>query len=146
MPCAGAFATADEYAAFWCLDLDSSEEEAIVNMVLEIAASDIHAAMAATGQCDCALASWADVFLRKLNIIDAAIYHKCPCASTKISDAMRQAFLAWITNELTNIRMGKLELCAGETGADFPYTSWAELGTTEFAQVNIIVNDILRNS
>jgi len=101
--------------------------------------------MAAQGMCDCTLAPWAEMFLAKLNIIDAAIYHKCPCARTKLSDDMRQAFLNWITNELTNIRTGRIELCAGETGAEFPYVSWAQMGTTEFAQVNIIVNDILRN-
>ena len=126
--------------------MTSPEEEAVVNLFLEIAASDIHAAMAATGMCDCTLASWAENFLKKLNIVDAAIYHQCPCANTKISDATRQAFLAWITNELANIRSGRTELCAGETGAEFPYTSYAELGTTESAQINIIVNDILRNS
>lgn len=146
MPCTSAFASADMYAQFWCLSLDGGDEEAIVNLFLEIAASDIHAAMAATGMCDCSLASWAETYLAKLNIIDAAIYHKCPCARAKLSDDLREAFLNWITNELANIRTGRIELCAGETGAEFPYTSYAQMGTTEFAQVNIIVNDILRNS
>jgi len=145
MPCTGAYASADEYAQWWCLDLDGPEEESIVNLFLEIAASDIHAAMAAQGMCDCTLASWAETYLKKLNIIDAAIYHKCPCARTKLTDELRQAFLTWISNELSNIRMGRIELCAGETGSEFPYTTYAEMGTTEFAKVNIIVNDILRN-
>ena len=124
----------------------TGDEIATIDSFLDITAADIHAALHAQGMCDCTPASWALEFLKKLNIIEAALFYTCPCQKPGITDAMRQALLAWATNELANIRMGKIELCAGETGAEFPYVSWAELGTTEFAQINIIVNDILRNS
>ena len=124
----------------------TGDEIATIDSFLDITAADIHAALHAQGMCDCTPASWALEFLKKLNIIEAALFYTCPCQKPGITDAMRQALLAWATNELMNIRMGKIELCAGETGAEFPYVSWAELGTTEFARVNIIVNDILRNS
>lgn len=120
-------------------------ELAMIQLYLDITAADIHAALHAQGMCDCTPAPWALDFLAKLNIIEAALFYQCPCAKPKISDAMRQSLLAWATAELANIRTGKIELCAGETGAEFPYVSWAQMGTTEFAQVNIIVNDILRN-
>jgi hypothetical protein len=121
-------------------------ELAMIDHFLELTANDIHAALHAQGMCDCTPAGWALGFLSKLNIIEAAIFYTCPCHKPSITDAHRTALLTWATNELMNIRMGKIELCYGETGAEFPYVSWAQLGTTEFAQINIIVNDILRNS
>ena len=122
------------------------DEIATINNYLEITAADIHAVLHAQGMCDCTPASWALDYLAKLNIIEAAIFYNCPCAKPGISDSTRSGLLAWASTQLMNIRMGNVELCAGETGAEFPYTSYAELGTTEFAQINIIVNDILRNS
>jgi len=124
----------------------TGDEIAMIDHFLDITANDIHAALHAQGMCDCTPAPWALNFLAKLNIIEAALFYNCPCQKPNITDAMRQALLAWATNELSNIRMGRIELCAGETGAEFPYTSYAEQGTTEAARANIIVNDILRNS
>jgi hypothetical protein len=136
--------TWDDGDEYQIVPLDGNEL-AMIDMYLDITANDIHAALGAQGMCGCTPAPWALAFLAKLNIIEAAIFYNCPCAKPKISDDMRQSLLAWATNELSNIRMGKIELCAGETGAEFPYTGYAEQGTTEFAKVNIIVNDILRN-
>jgi len=132
----------DEYQT---IALDGNEL-AMIEMYLDITAADIHAALHAQGMCNCVPAPWALDFLSKLNIIEAAIFYQCPCSKPSITDTQRTALLTWATNELMNIRMGNIELCAGETGAEFPYVSWAQLGTTEFAQINIIVNDILRNS
>ena len=131
----------DEYRM---VTLDGTEI-ATIDSYLDITAADIHAALGAQGMCDCTPAPWAIEFLKKLNIIEAALFYSCPCAKPNISDTMRQGLLTWATNELSNIRMGRIELCSGETGSEFPYTGYAEQGTTEFAKVNIIVNDILRN-
>jgi hypothetical protein len=124
----------------------TGDEIATIDHFLDITASDIHAALHAQGMCDCTPASWALGYLSKLNIIEAALFYQCPCAKPSITDAMRVALLTWASDQIANIRMGKIELCSGETGAEFPYVSWAQMGTTEFAQINIIVNDILRNS
>jgi hypothetical protein len=132
----------DEYRT---MALDGNEL-AMIQTYLDITATDIHAALHAQGMCNCTPAAWALDFLAKLNIIEAALFYNCPCAKPSISGIDRTALLAWATTELANIRMGKGELCSGETGSEFPYVSWAQLGTTEFAQINIIVNDILRNS
>ncbi len=111
---------------------------------LEITASDIHAALAASGACDCDLASWAMVFLKKLNIIDAAVLYVDGCVH--LTDAQRKMFLDWISTQLDHIRDGTLELCEGETGAEFPAIGWAEQSVTEFAAAQIILNDSQRDT
>jgi hypothetical protein len=121
-----------------------SEEEATINGILEIAASDIHSALAAANACDCDLADWATAYLKKLNIIDAVIYHFCHCAKPMIGDDMRQAYLDWINGELELIRTGKKELCDGETGADFPAVDYAEMTWTDFNTARIIENEVKR--
>lgn len=121
-------------------------ERSTIEHYLNVAASDIHAALAASGACDCTLASWAADYLAKLNIIEAAVFYQCPCGQPSFEASQRSDLLTWATNELSNLRTMKVDVCAGETGSDFPVTGWAEQGTTEFARVRIIVNDILRNS
>jgi hypothetical protein len=146
MACSGRWADPNEYAEFWCIDAPcASEEEAIISNVLDIAASDIHSALAAANACDCGLADWAYTYLKKLNIIDAVIYHFCHCAKPHISDDMRQAYLKWIDQELELIRTGKKELCDGETGADFPAVDYAEMTWTDFNTARIIENEIKRS-
>jgi hypothetical protein len=122
----------------------NAREIAMTEEYLGIAASDIHAALAASGACDCSLASWAAGFLQKIEIIDAAAYYQCPCGRPKFSDEMRQAWLEWASGQLESIRVGKVEVCSGETGSEYPYCAGVELATTEFAQIEIILNDILR--
>jgi len=120
-------------------------EIAEIEFYLDFAASNIHAALAANGQCDCNLASWATGYLQKLNIIDAAAYFTCKCAQGSLSDEQRKIYLDNINMILDNIRQGKLELCAGETGSEYPSFGIAEQSTTEFEAAQIIWNDILRN-
>jgi hypothetical protein len=55
-------------------------------------------------------------------------------------------WLEWITSQLEMIRQGKLDLCAGETGEDWPAMGWAEQSHTDFVSARIIVNDMMRNS
>src|SRR5512146_1327171 len=58
----------DSGDAFKVANLDARQRSTIEHY-LDIAASDIHSAMAASGACDCTLASWATAYLEKLNII-----------------------------------------------------------------------------
>lgn len=119
---------------------------ATIERFLDIAASDIHSALAASGACDCTLASWATEYLKKLNVIDAAILHKCPCGSAKLTDNERSAYLRWISAELKSLRMGNLEVCQGATGADFPAVGWAEQSLTDRNAAGIVWNSFLRES
>ena len=145
MSCTGKYATAQDFFSFWQIECMNNEAEMLVNSFLEITAADIHVAMAASGMCDCTLASWVANYLKKLNIVDTAVMYQNPCGP-QFSDDQRRLFLEWMNTQLEAIRTGKLELCAGETGSEFPAIDWAEHGTTEFAQAEIILNDILKNS
>lgn len=129
----------DEYRI---VTLDS-QEIATIDHYLSIAASDLHAAMAANGMCDCNLAGWAEGFLQKLNIIDAASYYQCKCGQPRLTDDMRQSYLDWCSTQLELIRMGKLELCGGETGIEYPVVGWAQYSFTERNAAQLIVNRLL---
>ena len=113
---------------------------------LSVAASDIHAALASVGACDCTLASWAGGYLKKLNIIDAASYYMCPCGHPHITNDMRQAYLNWMSTQLENISAGVIDVCAGATGSKFPAMGWASQSVSSFAAAEIIYNDIIKNS
>jgi hypothetical protein len=115
-----------------------ADEKATIEMFLDVAASDLHAAMAASNQCSCTLATWAAAYLEKLNIVDASIYHQCPCAKPNISDDMRKAWLEWMNLQLELIRTGKIELCAGATGAEYPSLDWAEQAIDNFSAANLL--------
>lgn len=147
MACSGRWADANDYITFFCISADcSGDTEAQINFALTQAASDIHSALAAANACDCTFADWAEVYLKKLNLIDASVYYYCMCAKPHISEDMRQAYLNWIDRELELIRTGKKELCAGETGADFPAVDYAEMTWTRFSTEQILANEVLRRT
>jgi len=146
MTCANRYADANDFAAKFCEGF-SEEDESEINRLLELAAANINAARAAQGACDCTLASWADYYLTDLNCVIALVTFNCQCTTIRaLSAEDRAVWSAWANDQLSQIRTGQIELCDGETGAEFAYTSWADQGVTEFARTRIIVNDVLRNS
>lgn len=147
MACSGAFgATAQRFADFWCIGDNCAEARDTIETYLEVAATDVYAALASVGACDCTLASWAQGYLQKLVLIDACAYYSCPCANPRISADQKQMLLNWMGVQLTNISTGVIDVCDGATGAGFPAMGWAEQSTTGYAAAMIIYNDILRNS
>lgn len=124
----------------------NAQEIATIGHYLDVAASDIHAAMAANGMCDCPLARWATGYLQKLNIIDAAAYYQCKCGQPSLTDDMRQSYLDWCSTQLENIRMGKLELCQGETGVEYPAVGWAQYSFTDRNTAQLILNRLRKES
>ena len=147
MSCSGAFgATAQRFADFWCIGDACAEERDAIENYLEIAATDIYAALASVGACDCTLASWATGFLQKLVLIDAAAYYNCPCANPRLNSDQKANLLQWMGVQLTNISTGVIDVCDGATGANWPSMGWASQGFDEFSRAQIIFNDILRNS
>ena len=134
------FDDGDEYRIVTIDGVEISTIEGYLN----IAASDLHAAMAASDQCDCNLASWAQDYLEKLNIIDAAAYYQCKCGQPQMTDEMRGRYLDWMSEQLVAIRRGEIELCHGATGADWPAISWAEQTLTDFNRARIINNRFKR--
>ena len=141
MPCTGRFATAAEYDALMCSDLDLTDAAVLakVETILDIAASDIHAAMAANDQCGCNLAAWAVNYLKKLNILDAAVIYHCPCGDV-LTPEDRVNIRTWINEQLELIRTGKIELCDGQTGTEYPAFASAQQTLTEWTTAEIIRN------
>ena len=116
---------------------------------LNMAAGDIHVALSSAGACSCTFATWSENYLSRLNIVIAAAFYSCTCgrpATQAMSDDTRARYQEWAQLQLDMIADGRREMCAGETGSDYPYVGYAEQGWTEAAQVQIIANDILRNS
>lgn len=113
-------------------------EIAAIETALDMAVSDLHAALAASGACSCTFATWATAYLAKLNIIEAMSFYNCHCAGTGLSDDMKMKYMDWSSAQQELIRNGKLELCAGETGSEFPSIDWAEMASTDFAAAEIL--------
>jgi len=133
------WASASEFAAFWCLGYAlGAEEEATIETFLDLVMGDISAALAQSGMCDCSLASWAPNFLKKLLIIETAAFYNCPCANPKLTDEMRVKLIDWASLQLDNIRTMTIDLCAGATGSDFPAIGVAQMSVTEMAAARII--------
>lgn len=120
--------------------LIGARERVTIETYLRLAASDINAARMATGGCACSPSDEALAYLSKLNIIDAAIHHRCPCARPDISDEERASLLQWITVELDNIRTGAIELCPGHTGSGYPSFGIAQRAWNEWTAVEIMIN------
>jgi hypothetical protein len=143
MACTGRFADADEYDTLLGagIDLDDADQVATVNLFLEIAASDIHAAMAGVGACDCTLEGWAVTYLKKLNILDAAVIHNAPCGN-RFSDDQKRTWLEWLDRQFELIRTNKIALCAGDTGSEVPAYGAIEYSHTSWNQAQIIQNEL----
>ena len=124
--------------------IDVSEIATIEND-LDVVASDIHAALAASGACDCTLASWAINYLSKLNIIEAGVFHMCPCARPELSAENKKTYLQWINDQMDKIRDGRIEVCEGATGSEFPAIDWAEHANNEFSYARMIEKKIIKN-
>lgn len=145
MTCSESYASFEDFATFWCITI-SPDEESHVNRYLQMGATPIHAARAASDGCDCTLSSWAADYLITLNCILAATTYNCQCTNLRLTPEEKRLYMEATVADLTLIREGKTELCAGETGSDFPYVGDAAQGVTEWARARIIANDILRNS
>jgi hypothetical protein len=143
MNCTGRFADAEDYLDLFC---NGSVEDlsllATINGYLDIAASDIHMALSSIGACDCTLSAHALQYLKKLNIIDAARLHNCPCA--RITDEQRRAYTEFINDNLRRIISGEIELCDGYTGSMYPAYGTAEIDYTVFSAPDIIIRRIQR--
>jgi hypothetical protein len=145
MGCDTRYANAADYDALLCAGLDLTDVDVVaeINSFLDIAASDIHAALAAQGECDCTLATWAAKYLQKLNIIDAMVIHHCPCGN-RISQEERDAKSLWLESQYELIRSGKIPLCQGDTGVEFPAFGVAQMTYTAWNEEQIISNEVLR--
>lgn len=118
----------------------TTEQRSQIELYLEITASDIHAALGSIGACGCTPSVWGLDYLAKLNIIEAGLYHKCPCASPDLTDVQRRLFADLIESRLRELREGEIEICEGETGSLFPAADYAQMSLTEWNYAQIVKN------
>jgi len=137
--CVGRYATAQQYADFFCIGTLSATETAAVESALDLASGDIHVARQSVDACDCTISAGVAMLLARLNIILAGVFRNCPCAPVGLTDAQSQYYLTWATERLIAISSGRWELCEGETGSDFPAVGWAEHAGTEFSRAETIL-------
>ena len=142
MSCQEAWAEPSEYAEFWCTQISGCDEEATVKNYLRRASSNINMALQAQGACNCTLSDVSVAYLRDLAIVLAVVYHSCPCARPKLSDAQLALYSRQASDELSMIRKGEIELCEGQTGSDFPAIGWASQSWTSFNAAQLIVENL----
>jgi len=123
----------------------TSMERSMIQLGLSITAGDIDAVLASVGACDCTVSSWGANFLSKLNIIETAIFHNCPCGSPTLSDADKALYLNWINEQMRQLRSGELDICEGATGSLYPAGAYIEHSWTDFNAAQIILNTRRRN-
>ena len=97
------------------------------------------------GACDCTLSEDALGYLANLNVRLAGLYHDCPCGGPNLDDATRALFLEVVSRELEDLRIGKMELCQGYTGSDFPAAEYVQYSWTGWNAAGIMMDTILRS-
>jgi len=139
MGCTGRYANADDFQSVWGCEVNP-DYESLINRQLDLAASQIHGAMAAVAACDCTLADWATEYLKHLNCIIAALTLQGACPCPNLTTEQISIYGEWVNTRLDEIRTGKVELCSDATGTGYPAFAVAEIATTEFAARNILLN------
>jgi len=130
------YADANDFAVYWGVDIED-KFEAQLNRLLDLAATNIQAALQSAGAYNCTLASWATDYLINLNVVLAGVIYYAPCWPHLTTDEKR-LYLEWANDQLNQIKNGTLELCSGATGKDFPSIDWAEQSVDEFSAAKII--------
>lgn len=122
------------------------EEVVGIEYFLSIAAGDILMALQSSGQGDCSPSSAGLSYLKKLNIIMAAVVHNCPCGDvgSRWSDDMKAAWLEWVNKQIDKITSGEYEICEGQTGKLYPAAVYAEVNLNEFTTRRILSNSLNR--
>jgi len=145
MTCTGAYSDANDFSTFWCVDIPE-DEEAEINRMLQLSATSIHAARAATGGCDCTLSDWATDCLKMLNCMLAVAVFNCQCSNLNLPREQKEMYMNATREDLTLIRTGQIELCAGATGLEYPAFGIAEYSFTEYNTARMILNRMLKDS
>jgi hypothetical protein len=141
MSCLENWSDSASYFAFWGVEPDScGDADDIVTRYLKRASGVINMAIQAQGACSCVFTDATNAYLGQLAVVLAVIYHVQPCARPVLTVEQQRMYLDQATNEIAMIRKGEIELCVGETGADFPAIGWAEQSLTDMNAARIIVN------
>jgi len=150
MGCSSSYVTAEEVAEFLCrgegYDADSEPSLAAIERYIHKAASRINVSLSSSAQCDCTFSAWAADFLQELNLIGAVLMIFCPDCSRRLTDEQKEFYNGWLGEQLALLRTGKLDLCSGATGVEYPSIGWAEMGHTPYNEALIIYKSKQRSS
>src|SRR4030042_3585499 len=105
------YANANDFAVYWGVDIDE-RYEAQVNRLIDLAASNIQAALQSAGALTCSKDLWALDYLKNLNVILAAVLYAAPCYPKLTTDEKR-LYMEFANGQLKEIKDGTLELCSG---------------------------------
>jgi hypothetical protein len=119
----------------------SADEASSIQLYLDITAADVYAAIASSGACDCTWTTWGTALVKKLNIIEAAVFHACPCGEPNLTNDQKTAYMEFVNEQLQKIIDGEIDICGG-TGSQFPALDWATQATTDFSKAQVIVDDM----
>jgi hypothetical protein len=123
------YGTVEEYVDYWCVttcDQLTGQERLSIERSLTMAAGMINMAISTQGAQDCAFSEAAEQSLQMINFIMAAVTFNCRCASPNLATDEKQMWLRWIDDQLAAIRDGRVELCDGETGTEYPSAGIAQ--------------------
>lgn len=134
------WAEGDSYRAV----AQSQSERSAVEHYLTITASNIHAALASVGACDCTLASWALDYLKKINILETVWMYNCNCPTVNLTPEERAAYRDDANTMLTNISSGALTVCQSSTSSQYPAIGYAEQNVNDFTARAIVARRIRR--
>jgi len=148
MACTGRYATATEYNNLLCAGLADpttgvipADVVTVIESALDLAASDIHMALAASNQCSCTMSAWGLIYAKKLNIMDAAVLQNCPCGNALRTEEAKARVAEWLNGQYELIRKSQTVLCANATGADYPAMGVTQYGgATDWNDVQIILD------
>ncbi len=140
------YASAEQYARVMLCDWPlTADQQMRAEAALDLTATYIDMALAASGADSCTKSASATNALAMLNAQLAAVYYDCPCAGKfTMSDAIRQAWMQGAQGTLDALRDGRYEVCAGETGSDHPSIGWAEIGWDDIRTAEIYDNYLKR--
>lgn len=144
--------TWDDGDGYRAVSINGAEISSI-NHSLDVTAGNIFAALASVAACDCTFATWAyngrldgGDYLGKLNIIEAGAFHVNPCGmpGQRMTPEQRTHWLTYTNSALDQIRTGKVDVCDGATGSEYPSVGWAEQSLTSWNAAKIIAGRIAR--
>lgn len=147
MSCTEIFANAGDYIEIWRLGAIDTNDESVMSEIdsaLTMANSDIVMALVTADACSCTLPVATLAHLKKLVVINAAVLFKASCGPS-LTDAMRETYLTWITDQLDLIRTLEIDPC-GETGSTAPAVGHAEQAMPGINTADIIIKGILKNT
>ena len=137
------YAEAEDYAKLFCGEWPTTAPvTAAIERALDITSGRILLALASVGADSCPLSTGGTDALKLLNCLLAALFHDCPCGGA-LEDDVRISIGEQVTEMLTALGNGVLEVCQGETGTNFPVFEWAEQGLTVWNEARIIYNNRL---